>query len=212
MGFKSKMKYLKLFEDRLDADSIKNWLTEMGVQEYTIKPDLTIDAKVVRLADKNLATIMVEFSKVFNFYIQQNKLTDLKNSPREVTNVFSCGSNQVISLANGPKIVGKRYIYYNNPCSFDIEQVKHIPLNCMLNSGGVWNMKVSTSVHFFKMPQIDMDEYWNNILTNVEPLYLKNLTINKGEYTEQSNNISQKLYDKYKYITRSKDILWNLKI
>lgn len=84
------------------------WLKEMGVENYTINEDLTVDVDGdVTLYKKNLASLPVTFGKVSkNFDCTYNQLTSLKGGPQSIGNDFICSENKLTSLENAPQSVG----------------------------------------------------------------------------------------------------------
>ena len=87
---------------------IQEWLSEMGVKNYTINSDLTVDVDSdVNLLSLKLSYLPVQFGVVSGyFYCDYNQLTSLKGCPKEVGGHFSCGYNELTSLAGCPKEVG----------------------------------------------------------------------------------------------------------
>ena len=63
-------------------EQIKQWLDEMGVINYVINKDLTVDVKGdVNLSYKNLKELPVQFGKVKgNFFCSNNQLKSLKGA------------------------------------------------------------------------------------------------------------------------------------
>ena len=91
------MKYLKLFESFEDITEI---CKEYGIRNYTINPDGSIDVNgSVNLFYEKLKKLPLKFNKVNgNFYCNDNQLTTLEGSPKEVNGVFWCRrSMEIIS-------------------------------------------------------------------------------------------------------------------
>jgi hypothetical protein len=109
---------------------ITKWLDEMGVENYTIKDDLTIDVDGhVYLHSKNLDKFpsYIKFGKVRGYFdCDDNQLVSLEGSPMEVGNGFYCGSNQLVSLEGSPMKVGNNFWCYNNKVQFTKEEVKNV--------------------------------------------------------------------------------------
>ena len=84
------------------------WLDSMGIENYTINDDLTVDVDGgVWLYEKNLDYIPVQFCLVDGgFYCQDNNLTSLKGCPTKVAGVFACFYNNITSLEHCPIDVG----------------------------------------------------------------------------------------------------------
>ena len=101
-------------------EQIKQWLDEMGVENYTINKNLTIDVKgSVDLSCKNLKEIPVQFNKVGeSFSCSYNKLKSLKGAPKYVGWSFYCGFNLLKSLKGAPEYVGRSLSCYHNPFKF----------------------------------------------------------------------------------------------
>ena len=97
---------------------ITKWLDIMGVKNYTINPDWTIDVKGdVHLYDKNLIEFpdYIMFNHVSgDFYCYSNQLTSLEGCPTSVGGGFSCGYNQLTSLKGCPTSVGDSFWCDNN--------------------------------------------------------------------------------------------------
>jgi hypothetical protein len=107
-----------------NEQEIRNWLNKMGVMNYTINKDLTVDvAGSVRLNKKNLNELPVQFGVVeSDFDISHNNLTSLKGSPHTVRD-FRCNDNNLKTLEFGPDIVNR--IYH---CSYNqIETLEFLP-------------------------------------------------------------------------------------
>jgi hypothetical protein len=93
---------------------ILNWLDEMGVENYTINDDLTIDVngdlRIGLYEDLDEIPEFIQFNKVYgNFYCNDNNLTSLRGCPTYVSGDFDCSSND--------KIFTKAYI--RNLCDVD---------------------------------------------------------------------------------------------
>ena len=110
------MKYLKdykLFESHkfpTDEDEIDMICHELNLKNYTINPDGTVDVKggFIDLSFMKLKRLPLKFGKASSFYCDQNYLTSLEGSPREVVN-FSCKRNELTSLKGGPEIVRESF-------------------------------------------------------------------------------------------------------
>ena len=91
------------------------WLNAMGIENYTINTDLTVDVKGdVYIMSKILKNIPVQFGTVSgNFDCSHNMLTSLEGCPKEVGGDFYCSFNRLTSLEGGPKTV-KRHFYCND--------------------------------------------------------------------------------------------------
>jgi hypothetical protein len=107
------MKYLKIFEDFNDIDSIcRKW----GLVPDTINSDGSIDVDGdVNLTNKGLNKLPLKFRNVSgDFICQHNKLTSLEGSPQSVGGRFHCQYNKLISLEGGPQSVNGDFYCNNN--------------------------------------------------------------------------------------------------
>ena len=97
---------------------IEKWLDEMGVKNYTINDDFTIDIKEnVDLSNKYLRSFppFIKFRNVGgSFFCDSNQLTSLEGCPQSVGGYFSCESNQLTSLEGCPQSVGRDFSCHNN--------------------------------------------------------------------------------------------------
>ena len=96
---------------------IIEWLEEMGIENYSIRPDhgiVDVDGSV-DLDYKNLTSIPVQFGKVKGYFsCNRNQLTSLVGAPREVSGAFYCSRNQLTSLEGAPeKVCGDFYCGHN---------------------------------------------------------------------------------------------------
>ena len=89
---------------------IVKWLDTMGVKNYTINPDLTIDVEgSVNLFNKNLTEFpdYIKFNYVSGYFdCANNQLTSLKGCPTSVGGGFYCYNNQLTSLEGCPTSIG----------------------------------------------------------------------------------------------------------
>ena len=117
---------------------IVTWLDTMGVKNYTINPDWTIDVKgYVYLDYKNLTEFpdYIKFNNVSGgFYCSKNQLTSLKGCPASVSGYFSCWNNQLTSLEGCPTKVGGYFGCYDNPGKFIKEDVLKV---CKVNPNNI---------------------------------------------------------------------------
>jgi hypothetical protein len=106
------MKYLKIYEDFNDIDSI---CKKYGIRNYTI-----VDGKVnvngdVNLFVRGLVKLPVSFGTVTgNFSCDSNRLTTLEGCPDSVSGYFNCSDNQLTSLEGGPSRVGDDFFCSDN--------------------------------------------------------------------------------------------------
>lgn len=174
-----------------------------------------------------------------NFWCDNNKLITLKGGPEFVGGSMSCYKNELSSLEYLPKTIGvnpgpssghPHFLEYgDNPCWNDENQLKYLPFNLMLR-GSVHNIFISsndigysfTGGWMFIMKKDIIDEYWREKIEEDPDLILENklYVINnnwelsktqyKKGYTYRSNEISNKLYKKLKFLIRGKNSgLWD---
>jgi len=109
---------------------ITKWLDEMGVENYIINDDLTIDVKDgVDLHDKGLVKFpdYIKFDKISGWFdCNRNNLISLKGCPKIVDNYFTCGNNKLISLEGCPKYVHGYFSCVNNKKQFIKEEVREV--------------------------------------------------------------------------------------
>lgn len=107
---------IKLFEQFNNYNQVKSWLDEMGINNYTINNDLTVDVEGNVFLQKKLMTeIPVQFGKVYgSFTCSNNNLTTLKGCPDYVTGVFSCNNNELTHLDYLPKYMGSDFYCNQN--------------------------------------------------------------------------------------------------
>ena len=96
---------------------ITKWLDTIGVENYTINPDWTIDVKGdVDLSNKNL----IEFPDYIKF--------------NHVSGQFDCAGNQLTSLKGCPASVGYSFYCHSNPGKFTKEDVLKV---CKVNPNNI---------------------------------------------------------------------------
>ena len=90
-----------------DESTIKQILEILGVTNYTINSDLSVDVNgIVNIDEQELKSIPVQFRNVSeHFYCPGNKLTSLEGAPQKVGGDFDCAFNQLTSLKGAPKEV-----------------------------------------------------------------------------------------------------------
>jgi hypothetical protein len=100
----------------MKKEDIETRLIELGVDNYTINEDGTVDVNTtVDISFKNLKEIPVQFGKVRgDFNCSNNQLDSLKGSPKLVGVSFFCHSNHLGSLEGGPESVGKAFVCRQN--------------------------------------------------------------------------------------------------
>jgi hypothetical protein len=121
---------------------IKSWLDEMGVKDYTINPDLTIDVYgTVNLSYKKLDKFpsYIKFNHINdNFYCHNNQLISLKGCPNEILGTFTCENNQLINLEGCPKFVRGDFMCYGNKIEFTIKNIRE---HCDVRPSRIINKK-----------------------------------------------------------------------
>ena len=107
------MKYLKLYENFEDIDSI---CQKFGIKNYTINSDGSIDVDGnVDLIDKGLTKLPLKFRNVTGYFnCRINQLTSLEGGPQS-TGYFNCRNNQLTSLEYAPLSVGGGFDCDDNP-------------------------------------------------------------------------------------------------
>jgi hypothetical protein len=114
------MKHIKLFESfegfPNTEEEIDRICRKYGIMDYTINEDMSIDVDgSVSFYDRGLSKIPLKFNKVSrDFGCNDNKLTTLEGSPKEVGGHFYCNYNQLTTLEGSPKEVGGNFHCGNN--------------------------------------------------------------------------------------------------
>lgn len=112
------MKDLVIIKKKIeDNKRIISWLDSMGVQNYRINSDLTVDVDGdVLLGYKKLETIPIQFGKVTGcFDLLHNDLTSLKGCPIHVGATFRIDRNKIKTLEYCPKYIGGSFYVDHNP-------------------------------------------------------------------------------------------------
>jgi hypothetical protein len=121
-----------------DRNQIREWLKSKNVDDFIIKPDLSVDVTGdVKISfDEKLEYLPVQFNSIYgsfniqhcglktlngaprevtgSYIIAGNKLTSLEGVPKEIPKYFMCEHNLLTSLEGGPRVVGESYA-----CSFN---------------------------------------------------------------------------------------------
>ena len=107
---------------------IEKWLNEMGVKDYTINNDFTINVDGdVDLKNKHLIKFpdYIQFNVVHGcFTCSTNQLISLKGCSRIVDESFWCFQNKLTSLKYCPEIVNGNFCCYKNKKQFTKEEVR----------------------------------------------------------------------------------------
>lgn len=109
-----------------------------GLKSIKINDDFTVDVNGnVFLFEQNLNEIPIQFGIVSGYFdCSHNKLTTLKNCPKEVVGNFYCDYNQLTTLKGCPEYVGGNFYCTNNK----LENLKDCPervggdLHCEYNN------------------------------------------------------------------------------
>lgn len=110
---------IKLFEQYNEYSQVVEWLEEMGIKNFYINDDLTVDVDYyVNLFNRGLTEIPIQFGKVSGFFdCSNNYLISLKGCPMEVGNDFNCACNQLTSLEYTPSEINGDFDFNNNQLS-----------------------------------------------------------------------------------------------
>ena len=174
-------------------EEVENWLKEMGIENYIINEDLTVDVKGdVNISFERLKEIPVQFGIVEgDFYCYNNELTSLEGCPKEVKGSFNCYDNNLINLEDCPEVIhGDFDCGHNNLTSF-----KFFPKE----------IKGSyISIYGNKIREEDLVNF-NCKMENVELIYSDfNEDRNKEEFLEKVSH--------YKNIKKENELLKELSI
>lgn len=99
-----------------EVEAICQWLK---LKNYTINPDLTVDVNGdVDISNKSLKRIPVIFNQVKgNFIVSENQLESLENGPKIVGKNFYCDKNKLVSLDFCPQTINRNY---SLNCSYNL--------------------------------------------------------------------------------------------
>ncbi len=113
---------------------IQAWLDKMGVKNYTINNDLTVDVdEDVDIRKKKLTEIPVQFGIVKgDFDCYGNQLTTLKGAPKECK-FFECHYNNLTTLEGAPKECRFFDCSNNQLTSLEFAPEKCVFFNCSNN-------------------------------------------------------------------------------
>lgn len=95
----------------MKRDQIEKWLDDIGIKNYTINEDLTVNVDGdIRIASKNRfkdGYLPVKFNIVNgDFIIYNTDLKTLDGVPKWVMGNFDCDFNHLKDLKNSPKYIG----------------------------------------------------------------------------------------------------------
>ena len=133
------MKYLKLFEDYSDIESI---CLKYGIENFKIVDGLVNVDGNVYLDNKKLSRLPVKFGNVCegrqgrigNFFCNDNNLTTLEGCPKTVDGYFYCHRNKLTSLKGSPERVSGEYYCSNNK----LRDFSGIPLGSLNEGQSFW--------------------------------------------------------------------------
>ena len=125
------MKFKRIIKESsnsIEMIKIKQWLDKVGIINYTINEDGTVDVNGdVDLEGKKLKEIPVQFGFVDgSFYCGINQLTSLRGSPEKVGGGFYCNDNQLTSLEGSPETVSGSFYCSNNSVNFSESDVMNV--------------------------------------------------------------------------------------
>ena len=107
---------------------IRSWLDEMGVKNYTINDDLTINVKSdVYLNNRGLVKFpnYIRFRTVRDWFgCMNNQLISLEGCPNLVGRDFYCSNNRLMNLKGCPSQIGGDFYCDNNKIKFTEEYVR----------------------------------------------------------------------------------------
>ena len=173
-----------------DKNTIREWLYEMNIINYTINDDLTVDVDDdVDINNKNIIEIPIKFNRINGtFYCIDNNLVSLKGCPSYVKFNFVCTDNILTSLEFCPTFVGGYFNCSNNK----LKTLEYCPTH--INESFICSDNKLTSL---KGCPTFVDGYfhcYNNFdtLTNINDLDSKILIENIN-----SIEVKRNLFDKY---------------
>lgn len=166
-----------MFTDKKD---IELWLKKMGINNYNINDDLTVDVDGnVDLSGREIDSIPAQFGKVYgDFNVDKNKLTSLKGCPEIVMGSFCCSLNDLTSLDYCPKRIGENFSCYRNQLTSLSGMPKKINCNFICSQN----------------PIITFDGIAENIGGD---LGMDNLEINEEELLKFNTNVKGNLFSDF---------------
>lgn len=145
---------IKLFETFNEYSQVKEWLDKVGVENYTINDDLTVDVNDnVNICHSDLWEIPIQFGRIYgNFDCGHNNLTTLKGCPIYVEESFACTYNKLHSLLYTPKYIGYRFYYGSNPLPSKLNDF-NVPMAVYKyqEEYGIWNVDGSFNLSRWNM-------------------------------------------------------------
>ena len=181
-------------------EEIENWLKKMGIENYKINDDLTVDVNGwVDLAFKYLKKIPIKFGKISGgFSVGHNQLTSLKGCPETVGGYFHCGSNKFTSLEYCPDKIGGDF-----SCAFGkLTSLKHFPSSV----GGVFSLAYNPVKTLEGLQNVTM-KLLSSIALNFPKLDWKEIEWNKVKNLDEITTELYENIEKGKYVDGSKEVL-----
>jgi hypothetical protein len=99
------MRYLKEYYNY--DNQVAEICKKFGIKNWSIRDGLVDVDGDVRLWNSGLIKLPLKFGRISGyFYCEDNNLTTLEGSPKEVGGYFNCSDNNLTTLESGPKEVG----------------------------------------------------------------------------------------------------------
>lgn len=91
----------------MTRSEIEAWLKQNGIENYTIRSDLTVDINgSVQLRSRNLDVLPFQFGRILHhFCCAENRLVSLEGTPLEIGGNFICYKNNLENLKHSPKVI-----------------------------------------------------------------------------------------------------------
>jgi len=133
-----------LSESNIDVLKTKEWLDKMGIENYAINKDGTVDVNGrVFLRGVSIPSFPIQFGRVIGYFkCVDCGLTSLVGAPKEVYGSFDCSNNQINSLDGCPKVLQYSFNISGNPIAKEMSPMEirkyfkqnEIKLNPALNA------------------------------------------------------------------------------
>jgi hypothetical protein len=110
------MKYLRKFnEGSIEEKSIRDWCKKFNIFNFDIVDGFVNVDGDVYISGKKLTKIPIQFGIVSRyFHCEDNKLTSLEGSPKQVNISFFCTDNRLKSLEGSPVKILEGFFCYRN--------------------------------------------------------------------------------------------------
>lgn len=114
MNIKAKKTATHIFLDNREA--IQDWLSEVGITDYTIDEQLVVNVnKSILVTDKKIPYLPVQFGEIKgNFFFQNVGLKSLKGFPHTVKGAVSVVNNKLKSFKYSPDTITGDYAVNGN--------------------------------------------------------------------------------------------------